>query len=197
MQPFELEPPQGRTITGFFYRPKLTPRNRAGTSLIIALHAGTYTASYSYAGNEHSIKDTAKALGIPVAYVMRPGYGDNSIQSRDSNDTCVQQEACFFDDPILPAIWKDGGFETEATSILLLSHSVGAAVTIAAAACLGDDRTLNLAMGCAVAVEFKEGWGRLSLACEEVCSQNPPSKRKLLYVSTVSRPWLWQMIIRG
>ncbi|KAF2159764.1 hypothetical protein M409DRAFT_29767 [Zasmidium cellare ATCC 36951] len=135
MQPFELALPEGRKTTGLIHFPAQSSRKRISTPSIVTLHGGTYTASYFNVDDEHSIGNIAKALGAPVVCVTRPGYGDSSVQPRDSDETWIHQQGRFFHETILPAIWQEyGGAKTNSTSIVLLGHSVGGGVVIATAA---------------------------------------------------------------
>lgn len=140
MQPFELPFPGNRKTTGLLHLPKTEDHGRTATPLIVAIHGGTYTASYFDANEEYSIRNISNALRIPVVCINRPGYDESSVQPGNSGDTWCQSQGRFFHEMILPAIWEAyGGAKTNTTSIVLHGHSVGGGVTIATAACYSND----------------------------------------------------------
>lgn len=111
--------------------------------LIVCFHGGSFDFEYFDATPEYSISQISGALGIPVVSIDRPGYGDTKQPSVSPSETATyaQIQGKYINDKILPKIWHEYGTQSEATAIVLLSHSVGAVMaTISAAHAIGTDK---------------------------------------------------------
>jgi pimeloyl-ACP methyl ester carboxylesterase len=147
-------PAAGLTFTG--RRNAATPG--PDVPLVVALHGGTYTSEY-FDIPDYSLLDRAEALGIPVVALDRPGYVGSS--PLDSGDSIILANAAALSDAI-GSVWEEHGAGT--AGVVLLAHSIGAAVATAIAA---DDPSwplLGLAIsGCLVRVpgESRAAWESL------------------------------------
>jgi pimeloyl-ACP methyl ester carboxylesterase len=155
--PFTHTTADGREFTG---RTNLGPdlEARSGAPLVIALHGGTYSSEY-FDIPGHSLLDNASALGIRVIALDRPNYGGSSPLT--STDSIIFANAEIIGDTI-GSIWKDHG--DAAPGIVLVAHSIGAAVATKIAATLQTWPLLGLATsGCLVRVppESAGAWAAL------------------------------------
>lgn len=118
---------QGLAVYGR-QRTRLEAKAAADYPLIIAIHGGTYTSKY-FDVPGYSLLDRAAALGIPIIAVDRPGYGESS--PLPAGEATIAQNAQVLEEAI-GQIWRTqaGG----ARGIVLIGHSIGAAVTVAIAA---------------------------------------------------------------
>ncbi len=108
--------------------------------LIVALHGGTYTSAYFDLPN-YSLLDRAAALGIPILAVDRPGYeGSPALYGEDAS---IQGHARFLTDALQEAFVKYG---SATKGIVLIGHSIGAAIATSIAAEPGDLPILGLAI---------------------------------------------------
>jgi len=131
MEPFRLPLSDGRQITGLLSLPPKAAHPFKGTPLVVTVHGGTYTASYYDADPAHSISNISKALSIPVVSLTRPGYSESTaLPPLQEGETWNQVNGKYLHRSILPAVWKAYGSKSGATSIVLHSHSIGAAIAI-------------------------------------------------------------------
>jgi pimeloyl-ACP methyl ester carboxylesterase len=133
-------------------------RVRPGAPLVIALHGGTYDCGY-FDIPGHSLLDTASALGVPVIALDRPNYAGSSPLTGD--DSIISSNA----EVVAEAI---GSIRDEhgagAPGVVLVAHSIGAAVATTIAATPRSWPLLGLATsGCLVRVpaESAAAWAAL------------------------------------
>ena len=108
--------------------------------LVVALHGGTYTSAY-FDLPGYSLLDRAAALGIPILAVDRPGYQESpSLQGEDAS---IQGQARFLTEALQEA-WERYGRSTR--GIVLIGHSIGAAIATSIAANPGQLPLLGLAI---------------------------------------------------
>lgn len=142
----------GRTNTGDGFKAA------DGAPLIVALHGGTYTSEY-FDIPGYSLLDRAAADGMPVIALDRPNYVDSS--PLESEDSIILANADVLRDAI-GSIWEQYGAGT--AGIVLIAHSIGAAVATAIAASSPSWPLLGLAIsGCLVRVpqESRAAWEAL------------------------------------
>lgn len=96
--------------------------------LLIALHGGCYTSRY-FDVPGHSLLDAATANGLDVWALDRPGYGASDPLPAD--DTTFARSAELLDGAIAQ-LWEAHGHGYP--GIVLIGHSIGAAITIHLAA---------------------------------------------------------------
>lgn len=129
-----------------------------GAPLVITLHGGTYTSEYfDIAG--YSLLDRAAALGVPVIALDRPNYVGSSALSPEGS--IISANADVLDD-VIGQIWQAHGAGTE--GVVLIAHSIGAAVATEIAAHHPDWPLLGLAIsGCLVQVpeQSRAAWESL------------------------------------
>lgn len=118
-----------------------------GSPLIVALHGGTYTSEY-FDIPGYSLLDRATADGIRVIALDRPNYaGSDPLETEDS---IILANAEVLNDAI-GSIWDQYG--EGSPGIVLVAHSIGAAVATAIAASPTSWPLLGLAIsGCLVRV---------------------------------------------
>ncbi|GAA1942551.1 alpha/beta hydrolase [Microbacterium deminutum] len=144
----------GRAYTG--RRNSIEPT--AGAPLVIALHGGTYTSEY-FDISGYSLLDRAEAAGVPVIALDRPNYVGSS--PLESDDSIILANADVLTDAI-GEIWEEHG--GAASGIVLIAHSIGAAVATAIAASQPSWPLQGLAIsGCLVRVpeESRGAWEAL------------------------------------
>lgn len=146
----------GRSFSG---RSNLTGLDRAPSSpLVVALHGGTYTSQY-FDLPGYSLLERATDRGIPVIAIDRPNYVDSS--PLDSDDPIITANAHVIDGAI-GSLWEEYGAET--TGVVLVAHSIGAAIATTIAANQPSWPLLGLAIsGCLVRVpqESRAAWESL------------------------------------
>lgn len=136
MEPFVFDVGNGDLVSGLKSFPlKLedTTRSSKGTPLIICLHGSSYSAKYFDAHPNYSIRNVSLQLTIPVIALNRPGYKQTPELGKTSNtgsDTHLQNEALWLHRLVLPTIWRAYGPPLGATSIILLGHGIGGAVSL-------------------------------------------------------------------
>jgi pimeloyl-ACP methyl ester carboxylesterase len=144
----------GVTITGRTNDVEAGP----GVPLVIALHGGTYTSEY-FDIPGYSLLDRAAAVDIPVVALDRPNYAGSS--PLEAEDSIILANADVLTD-VIGAIWADHG--NGATGVVLVAHSIGAAVATAIAASAPSWPLQGLAIsGCLVRVpgESRAAWEAL------------------------------------
>ena len=104
-----------------------TPLGIHPPPLIVAIHGGTYNSGYfDVAG--YSLIQRAAGLGIPILALDRPGYGQSTALSPSEATIIRNAERLNY---VIGEIWRK--FETQAPGIVLIGHSIGAAIAIAMA----------------------------------------------------------------
>jgi len=115
-----------------------------GLPLVEAVHGSSYSSRYFDACPENSIQRISQPLSIPVAAIDRPGYKSTTAlpdPTNVGNDSHFQNEAKWLHNIALPALWREYGVPSRATSISLLAHSIGSAACIIVAALHAQDST--------------------------------------------------------
>ena len=97
---------------------------RTGGPLIVAIHGGGYTSAY-FDVPGHSLLDRAAAAGVAAVSFDRPGYGGSS--ALPFTEGLLQANARRLSDGIA-ALWRNE--PGDASGIVLVGHSIGAATTI-------------------------------------------------------------------
>lgn len=127
----------------------------AGVPLVIALHGGTYTSEY-FDIPGYSLLDRADAAGVPVIALDRPNYVGSSPLESDDSIILANAEVL---DAAIGEIWDAHG--RDASGVVLIAHSIGAAVATAIAAAHPRWPLRGLAIsGCLVRVpaESRGAW---------------------------------------
>ncbi len=155
--PFTFTAADGRVYTG---RSNLAEgfAGAAGAPLVIALHGGTYTSEY-FDIPGYSLLDRAAARGVPVIALDRPNYAGSS--PLEDEDSIILANARVLSEAI-GELWRQQG--GNAPGIVLVAHSIGAAVATAIAASTPSWPLLGLAIsGCLVRVpqESRAAWEAL------------------------------------
>lgn len=145
-----------RTFSG---RTNLGEVERAGgTPLVVALHGGTYSSAY-FDVPGYSLFDRATTQGVAVIALDRPGYGETAALETDESIILANAEVL---SRAIASIWNEHG--GDAPGIVLIAHSIGAAVATAIAASHPSWPLLGLAIsGCLVRVpaESRAAWEAL------------------------------------
>ena len=130
MHSFTLDLDDGSRVSGLASLPDLPPSlDLTSLPLIVCLHGGTFDARYYDATPALSIENITSLFHVPVVSIHRPSYGETTpIPELPPNQTFMQESAKRLNSSILPAVWRKYG--TYASSVVLLSHSIGAAVAI-------------------------------------------------------------------
>ncbi|WP_051191695.1 alpha/beta fold hydrolase [Microbacterium luticocti] len=153
--PFRFTTSDGRVYSG---RSAALGEAADGAPLVIALHGGTYTSEY-FDIPGYSLLDRAAARGIPIIALDRPNYVDSS--PLEAEDSIILANADVLSDAI-GEIWEQYGDGT--AGIVLIAHSIGAAVATAIAATQPSWPLRGLAIsGCLVRVpqESRAAWESL------------------------------------
>jgi len=106
--------------------------------LVIAVHGGTYTSAY-FDVPGYSLLDRAVALGIPIVAPDRPGYGESPALE----DGRMASQARFLTGALGEA-WERYGAGTR--GIVIIAHSIGAAISLMVAAEPGGLPLLGIAV---------------------------------------------------
>lgn len=131
---------------------------RPGGPLVIALHGGTYSSKY-FDIPGHSLLDNASPLGVPVIALDRPNYGGSSPLTTSESIIFANAEII---GAAVEAIWEE--HRAGASGVVLIGHSIGAAVAMVIAATAQSWPLLGLATsGCLVRVppESAGAWAAL------------------------------------
>ncbi|KAJ5263233.1 hypothetical protein N7478_010838 [Penicillium angulare] len=142
MKIFSLQLDDGGRVSGRVSLPPAAP-GKGHRPLLVCFHGGSYDSEYFDATPEYSITQISDALGIPVVSIDRPGYGDTTQPAIPQGETTTyaQVQGKYINEQILPRLWQEYGTQSEATAIVLLSHSIGAMMaTISAACCAGTTK---------------------------------------------------------
>jgi pimeloyl-ACP methyl ester carboxylesterase len=133
-------------------------RSEAALPLIVAVHGGTYTSLY-FDVPGYSLFAQAAAIGAPMLAPDRPGYGD-SVQLTESQST-LRGNAAFLKQALSDA-W--GQYRGSAPGIVLIAHSIGAAISMIVAGEKLDWPLLGLAIsgvGLRTPSGHREAWAAL------------------------------------
>lgn len=114
--------------------------NEAGLPLVVAIHGGSYSSAY-FDLPGRSLLAAGAANGIPVIAIDRPGYGETEALAPDAMD--IAGQARFLIDA-LGELWADYG--RDRAGIVLVGHSIGAAIAAAIASAPGNLPLLGLAI---------------------------------------------------
>ena len=117
--------------------------------LVVAIHGGTYTSRY-FDLPGYSLLDRARALGIPLIAPDRPGYGESVVPA--PAEAGIEHSAVLLDRAI-GAIFARYGADTP--GVVLIGHSIGAAIAAMVAA-------------------RRPAWPLLGLAMSGICLTPPP-----------------------
>ncbi|KAJ5756890.1 uncharacterized protein N7511_007072 [Penicillium nucicola] len=137
MEEFEISLPNGGIISGRFNLPT-TSQKAAHLPLIVCVPGGSYDAQYFDVDENYSITSTSAWAGIPTISLTRPGYGRSTPAPVDPNDedaTHGQLQGKFLNSTVLPQLWQHFRERSGATTIVLLSHSIGAMIATITAGC--------------------------------------------------------------
>lgn len=163
MESFKLSLSNDAIVTGLVSLPDRDQVSGPSTlPLIVAVHGGTYSASYFFADDQHSALPVSSALGVPFLAINRPGYKDSTaILPFREDSTYFQEEGRHLHEEILPAIWKEYASRLGISSIILMTHSMGAFSAIVAAALNCDSNLYPLAglIISGIGTELRKGKG--------------------------------------
>lgn len=119
---------------------RLRQSRREGAPLVIAIHGGTYTSAY-FDLPGRSLLDAAEANGLPIVAIDRPCYGDSPMLAPDQMD--ITGQATFLTGA-LDAVWQNYG--SGCPGIVLIGHSIGAAIVATIASAPGALPLLGIAI---------------------------------------------------
>ena len=163
MESFKLSLSNGATVTGLVSLPDSDQVSGPSTlPLIVAVHGGTYSASYFFADDQHSALPVSSALGVPFLAINRPGYKDTTpVAPFPEDSSYLQEEGRWLHEEILPAIWKEYASRLGVSSIILMTHSMGSFSAIVAAALNSDSNLYPLAglVISGIGTKLREGRG--------------------------------------
>ena len=124
---------------GQFTGRAVTPaRVEAGAPLVIAIHGGTYSSRY-FDVEGHSLLDRAARNGIPAIAIDRYGYGETPF----TDDMSILGQAAALSHA-LGQVWDE--HRDEARGVVLVAHSIGAAIALGVAGRPGDWPLLGVAV---------------------------------------------------
>ncbi len=106
--------------------------------LVIAIHGGTYSSRY-FDVADHSLLERAGRNGIPAIAIDRYGYGGTPF----TNDMSILGQAAALSDA-LAEVWDAHG--RDARGVVLIGHSIGAAITLGIASRPGRLPLLGVAV---------------------------------------------------
>ncbi|WP_375396693.1 alpha/beta hydrolase [uncultured Sphingomonas sp.] len=121
----------------------------AEAPLVVALHGGTYTSAY-FDLPGFSLLDRAAAAGIPIVALDRPCYGETT--PLDPGTETIRNSAERLDAIIAGLVAQSAEPERK---IVLLGHSIGAAIALAIAA-------------------RQPSWRLIGVAVSGMCLESPP-----------------------
>lgn len=111
-----------------------------GLPLVIAIHGGSYSSAY-FDVPGYSLLDRAAANGVPIIAVDRPGYG--TTPPMPPADATIEGQAGRMI-PDLAQLWDR--FGGDSPGIVLIGHSIGAAIAATIAASADGLPLIGLAM---------------------------------------------------
>ncbi len=135
-------------------RARLTGADPAAP-LIVAVHGGTYDAAY-FDVPGHSLLDRAEAERLPIVAIDRPGYGKTPLLASDA--MTLRGQGRFLVET-LGALWQLHG--AGRPGMVVIAHSIGAAITLFAAGNACDPTLLGVAVsgvGMRTPPEHKDMW---------------------------------------
>ncbi|OJK03575.1 hypothetical protein ASPACDRAFT_111440 [Aspergillus aculeatus ATCC 16872] len=136
MEYFELPLSSSGVISGRYSIPSRDPRSLQNRPLIVCIPGGSYGARYFDVEGTQSVLELSTCLNIPVIALDRPGYGASTPAPNIENaPTYAQAQGRYFNSTILPALWQAFATRAEASSMVLLSHSIGAMIATISAGC--------------------------------------------------------------
>ena len=147
MDAFTLQLASGAIVTGLRYFPKVGSQTaQSDIPLIVAIHGGTYSATYFSASFKRSILPLSTAMNVPFLAINRPGHKETTpLPPLPAHSTFLQEEGKYLHQQILPAIWKEYASKLSIGSIVLMTHSLGAAGAIVAASLNAETKSYPLA----------------------------------------------------
>ena len=147
MESFKVSLSNNAVVTGLASLPsRKNPSSPFPIPLIVAIHGGTFNASYFFADDQHSALPLASALQVPFLAIDRPGYKDSTPFPAVPEDSSYLQEAGkYLHYEILPALWKRYASEVGASCFVLMAHSIGCPGAIVAAALNAESNLYPLA----------------------------------------------------
>lgn len=147
MEPFQVSLANNAVVTGLASLPHHDQVSSSSTiPLLVAIHGGTYSASYFFADSEHSALPVSSALRVPFLAINRPGYKDSTtLWTLPPDTTYFQEEGKYLHKHILPAIWKEYASQLNVSTIVLMTHSLGSPSAIVAAALNAESNLYPLA----------------------------------------------------
>ena len=106
--------------------------------LVIAIHGGTYTSAY-FDVPGHSLLERAALNGIPAVAIDRHGYGETPAQ----DDMSILGQAAALREALVE-VWDQ--CRGDAAGIVLIGHSIGAAIALGVASDPGGLPLLGIAV---------------------------------------------------
>ncbi|CAJ2504483.1 Uu.00g118770.m01.CDS01 [Anthostomella pinea] len=142
--PFSLKLANGGTLTGISHIPQNPTISYEAKPLLVGIHGGTCSAHTYDVTPEFTASTWSERLGIPFLAVNRPHVMHSSgwRLDRSSDDPGhpafeVKEENSFFEEEarwwheyILPALWQEFAAPNGCNSIVTTSHSLGTPMTI-------------------------------------------------------------------
>ena len=111
-----------------------------GAPLIVAVHGGTYDSHY-FDVRGYSLLDRAEGQRLPIVAIDRPGYGATPLLAREA--MTLRGQGRFLVEA-LGALWQLHG--SGRPGMVVIAHSIGAAITLFAASDRGDLALLGIAV---------------------------------------------------
>lgn len=111
-----------------------------GPPLVVAVHGGSYSSAY-FDLPGRSLLASAAANGIPAIAIDRPGHGNSPALSPDRMD--IAGQAAFLVEALAELWDRHGG---DCSGIVLIGHSIGAAIAATVASRPGGLPLLGLAI---------------------------------------------------
>ena len=147
-----------------------------GAPLVVALPGGTYTSVYFDVPGQ-SLLDRAESVGVPVVAVDRPGYlASTKVEPAGSIITANAEVL----DHLVAELWAELG--AGRPGVVVVGHSIGAAITTAIAARHPSWPLLGIAVsGCLVRVPAESGDAWAALPDEEFVELPGPVKDFVMF----------------
>ena len=147
-----------------------------GAPLVVALPGGTYT-SLCFDVPGQSLLDRAESVGVPVVAVDRPGYlASTKVEPAGSIITANAEVL----DHLVAELWAELG--AGRPGVVVVGHSIGAAITTAIAARHPSWPLLGIAVsGCLVRVPAESGDAWAALPDEEFVELPGPVKDFVMF----------------